>query len=81
VPEGRELHHGCRTKRFVRPSHVRPVTHQENCQLDPRGSVAICRNGHPYDQLNTGLGHGRRWCRACSRAKTAAFRARSRAAA
>lgn len=32
VPEGMELDHLCRNPRCVRPSHLEPVTHQENCR-------------------------------------------------
>jgi len=35
-----------------------------------------CRHGHPYDQANTYWWRGRRYCRACTRAASRAYRAR-----
>ncbi len=30
VPQGKELHHRCMTELCCNPSHLQPVTHQEN---------------------------------------------------
>ena len=56
-------------------------THDQNVAPPPPAKATHCVNGHPYDEANTRIDkHGFRGCRACSRAKTAAKRARERAA-
>lgn len=32
IPDGMELDHLCRVRRCVRPEHLEPVTHAENCR-------------------------------------------------
>jgi len=69
VPDGLELDHLCRNSLCVNPSHVEPVTHQENCQ---RGEAGLyeklrthCPAGHPYNAENTYWYKGGRNCRLC----------------
>ena len=33
LPEGLEIHHKCRIRNCVKPTHLEPVTHRENMQL------------------------------------------------
>jgi hypothetical protein len=75
IPDELELDHLCRNPACVNPSHLEPVTHQENLR---RGSgwagvharVTHCPQGHPYDEANTRYNHrGYRWCKACDRAR------------
>lgn len=66
---GLELDHLCHNRLCVNPSHLEPVTTQENIRRGQGGQhQAIkthCPKGHPYDLLNTDFRNGRRSCRAC----------------
>ena len=71
IPEGLEIDHLCRNPKCVNPSHLEPVTHQENCQ---RGEAGLyeklrthCPQGHPYDIENTYWYKGGRNCKECHR--------------
>lgn len=52
VPAGLELDHLCRNRACCNPSHLEPVTHQENTRRS-EGPTAVnarktrCKNGHP----------------------------------
>ena len=70
IPWGRTLDHLCRNPACVRPSHLEPVSQQENCQRGLKGRLHThCANGHLYDEANTYRrpGSGHRGCRACNR--------------
>lgn len=59
-----EVDHKCRVTICVRPVHLELVTHQENCKR--RSAVKThCTQGHAYDEKNTRVFGGRRYCRAC----------------
>lgn len=67
IPAGMTLDHLCRNKGCANPSHLEPVTLQENilrsnnmAAQHARKTVAIC--GHPFDGFN---GNGARQCNAC----------------
>lgn len=70
VPVGLTLDHLCRNRSCVNPSHLEPVTHQENMR---RGMAyapkrSDCRNGHPRTAENTRINrNGSRVCRVCGR--------------
>lgn len=77
IPDGLELDHLCRNTSCVRPSHLEPVTHQENISRgDTRTNNAlaardVCKSGHPFDEKNTHMAIGPsgpyRSCRSCKR--------------
>lgn len=77
VPSDLQLDHLCRNRACVRPSHLEPVTVQEN-NLRGVGLAAenaqktTCPQGHPYDMT---YGDGRRGCRTCNAEKTRRHRA------
>jgi hypothetical protein len=79
VPSDLELDHLCRVRDCVNPDHLEAVSHREN-SLRGVGQSAIhagkthCDNGHPFDQANTYVWDGRRFCRACNRATQARCR-------
>lgn len=64
IPDGLQLDHTCHTedlscpggitcphRRCVNPSHLEPVTHNENIRRGrPKRARSVCRNGHPYDE-------------------------------
>lgn len=80
-----EVDHLCGVKDCIEPSHLRQLTHAENCRS--RVQPATCRNGHSRERDET-TGRLRRTCRACNREAQRRWRqrqaeevARARAAA
>ena len=67
VPDGLELDHKCRNRRCWNPDHVEPVTHAVNMQRGAHALKTVCKSGHPYDEINTRLYRGHRYCRECMR--------------
>ena len=75
-PPGLELDHLCRVRSCVNPGHLEAVPHSVNVQRGESGirqrSKTHCKNGHPYDKVNTILVPCRtkncieRRCRICS---------------
>lgn len=68
IPEGLHLDHLCRVRACVNPAHLEPVTIQEN---NRRASAAKthCPYGHPYNESNTYVWRGGRYCRTCRHAR------------
>jgi HNH endonuclease len=67
VPAGLELDHLCSGRLCVRPSHLEPVTPEENhARSDHSGKRTHCPHGHEYTPENTRWYRGRRYCRACN---------------
>jgi hypothetical protein len=76
IPDGYVIDHICRVPSCV--LHIEPVTEQENQHrgVGTSASKTHCPQGHPYDEENTyRTKNGKRQCRACSRARTRAWRA------
>ncbi|MEU8003202.1 HNH endonuclease signature motif containing protein [Catellatospora sp. NPDC049111] len=68
VPEGMELHHKCRVRACVNPSHLQVVTHGENVALAKQHRVkkTHCPRWHRYTKRNTYKQKGgRRSCKTC----------------
>lgn len=88
VPAGLVLDHfACERRRCVRPTHVKPVTNEENVARGANGRRPACPQNHPYTPENTWRDRrGWRHCRTCRRSRDAAEagseakRARSREA-
>lgn len=61
----------CRTRCCVNPDHLRLGTHSANMRdritdgTNPFAARTHCQNGHPYDESNTKISNGKRYCRAC----------------
>jgi hypothetical protein len=78
IPEGLTLDHLCRNRACVRPDHLEPVTHKENCLrgvslFAEQARRTHCIRGHPLSGENLELNNigggkiGRR-CKICRRA-------------
>lgn len=69
IPDGLELDHLCSNRGCVNPDHLEPVRHAENIRRGRGGANSAarthCPQSHPYDEANTYLYQGRRFCRAC----------------
>lgn len=80
VPKGKELDHLCRNRACVRPSHLEAVTHGENMTraVFANSRKTHCRRGHPYDEVNTYINKGKRYCKTCIAANLKERRERKR---
>lgn len=75
VPAGLELDHLCRVRHCVNPDHLEPVTKRENILRGTGFSArhaakTHCPRGHAYDEANTGMARGQRYCRQCCADRT-----------
>lgn len=66
IPEGLTLDHLCRVRPCVNPAHLEPVTNAENARRGATANRTHCPSGHAYDEANTRVYQGRRYCRACN---------------
>lgn len=74
----------CPHRRCVNPAHLEPVTEAENARRSRSFSTlnarkTCCPHGHPFDAENTLISNGRRYCRTCQRASSAAQYAKKKA--
>lgn len=74
IPEGLVIDHLCRTRACVNPSHLDPVTAEENVRRG-EGPTAVnarkarCHRGHPLDFIDS---QGARQCSTCRTVRSAA---------
>lgn len=94
IPDGHEVDHGCHNddatcvregadclhRRCGNPAHLRALPRLVNGQLGKQ-RIVTCPKGHAYDEDNTRVTGGRRFCKACNRAAKARLRARRKTAA
>lgn len=75
IPAGLELDHRCKVRHYVRPSHLRVVTHKQNLSfgdslnnLKVNGCKTVCPQGHRYTKVNTYVAPSGRYrrCRICA---------------
>lgn len=64
VPAGLQLDHLCRVRLCVNPSHLEPVTGEENMRRQ-FAAVTHCPQGHAYTPENTRMWGRQRRCIAC----------------
>lgn len=83
IPDGLVLDHLCRNRGCVNPSHLEPVTNEENLRRGAgfalrNGMRTACINGHEYQPENTYVDpEGGRRCRECARIRDARRQNRS----
>jgi hypothetical protein len=71
-----DVDHTCGAKDCIEPTHLRQVTHAENCRA--REQRPRCRNGHERE-IDQATGRYRRGCRLCNRAAQRRWRERQAA--
>ncbi|MBI1758011.1 MAG: HNH endonuclease [Actinobacteria bacterium] len=85
IAAGMHLDHLCRNTRCVNPDHLEVVTSRENTL---RGTNQVARNilssecvaGHPFDEINTYVNRGKRYCKECRRIHCREYQRRRRLA-
>jgi hypothetical protein len=82
VPTGLQLDHKCRVRGCVNPAHLEPVTNRENQMRGVAFVVANankthCNHGHEFNEENTRLWRGHRYCRPCCNRRSSESRTRS----
>jgi len=75
IPPPLVTDHLCRNRACVNPEHIQPVTNRENTLrgIGPSAINAVkthCIQGHAFDDTNTWIHRGTRWCRTCGREST-----------
>jgi len=72
ITPGLDLDHLCRNRWCVNPDHLEAVSRRENLlrgdTIPARHAVKThCSKGHAYDEANTYLYRGMRYCKECRR--------------
>ncbi|MDM4719171.1 HNH endonuclease [Micromonospora sp. WMMA1363] len=71
-----EIHHDCGVPDCIEPTHLRQLSHAENCR--ERRQRPQCRNGHDRE-IESATGRFRRACRICNRQAQKRWRERQAA--
>ncbi|WP_406080298.1 HNH endonuclease [Micromonospora sp. NBC_00858] len=71
-----DVDHLCDAPDCVEPTHLRQVSHADNCRT--RAQAPTCRNGHDRE-VDESTGRYRRTCRACNRDSQRRWRERQAA--
>lgn len=87
IPRGHYILHDCDNPPCANPKHLRAGTPLENtADMLRRGRYRSgmaarthCPQGHPYDETNTKVYEGRRYCRACHKVYSREHQQRKRA--
>jgi hypothetical protein len=74
IPDGLEIDHLCRVTFCVNPDHLEAVTKSVHAlrgdgRWVTKARFAMqthCRHGHLYDEANTMISGGKRYCRTCA---------------
>jgi len=81
IPSGLTIDHLCRVRCCVNPAHLEPVPFKTNVLRGESFAAVyarsdLCKNGHPFSGDNLRETAGRRFCRACWRMRSAAYKAK-----
>ena len=63
IIKGNDIHHICKNKLCVNPSHLKSVSKKEHGKLDLK---THCKYGHEFTPDNTYKRKGKRWCKICA---------------
>lgn len=73
IPYKYTVDHLCRNRSCVNPDHLEPVPHVVNIRRGTgHGSKAHCPRKHEYNEKNTRVYRGMRYCRACDKERKVA---------
>lgn len=82
IPEGFDVHHRCKIRDCVNPSHLELLSHVDHGRLTGLAAASRskthCPHGHPYSAENTRIWGGKRYCWTCARANAEIQNAKQR---
>ena len=66
IPVGLEIDHLCRNRKCINPTHLEPVTREENIRRAnvKRKAKQMCKHGHALDGIRS-RSIGGRYCKTC----------------
>lgn len=91
IPEGFDVDHTCHSsapwceevickhRKCVNPAHLEAVSRKEHGRRSRHAQKDECKYGHPFDEANTIVRKGKRWCRACGLKAVLRYQAKVRA--